>query len=239
MKPSSKTIPSKYSAFKLPKQDLYNSISRALLDACANGNLEESKRIERMISENNLSAPYLVNMTNQDGNTPLMLTIKNYKHETNRLRIIRGLLILEAEPNLFNNAGQNALMIASGEVLSRSIINTIMNHSTTFADPLATNVENQNSMSVASDKMKQKLIKYTITSKAKTLDGLTKLRNYLNAEENSELKSNIDPVNLAILDHNIYSLQNSMEISLAAEEEGRYSHRQSLKFRPYNESYSR
>ena len=42
-------------------------------------------------------------------------------------------------------------MIASGEILSRSIIKKIMLYSTTFADPLATNVENQNAMSVASD----------------------------------------------------------------------------------------
>lgn len=239
MKPSSKIIPSKYSAFKLLKQDLYNSISHALLNACTNGDLAESKRIWKMISGNNLSAPYLVNMTDHDGNTPLMLVIKNYNHEKDRLKIIQGLLILEAEPNLFNNAGQNALMITSGEVLSRNIISTIMHNSTTFADPLATNVENQNSMSVASDKMKQQLIKYAITSKAKTLDGLTKLRNYLNAEENSELKSNIDPVNLAILDHNISSMQNSAEISQAGAEQGEYSHRQSLKFRAYNESHSR
>ena len=53
-----------------------------------------------MISENNLSAPYLVNMTNQDGNTPLILVIKNYHQEPDRLKIIRGLLALEAEPNL-------------------------------------------------------------------------------------------------------------------------------------------
>lgn len=100
MKPNPTTIPSKYSAFKLPKQDLYNSISRALLIACANGDLAECKRIGNMISENNLSAPYLVNMTNQDGNTPLILVIKNYHQEPDRLKIIRGLLALEAEPNL-------------------------------------------------------------------------------------------------------------------------------------------
>ena len=94
-------------------------------------------------------------------------------------------------------------MIASGEILSRSIISKIMCYSTTFADPLATNVENQNAMSVASDEMRQQLIKYAITSKSKTLDGLNKLHHYLNAEENSELKSNIYTVNLTILDHNI------------------------------------
>jgi hypothetical protein len=92
---------------------------------------------------------------------------------------------------------------------------------------------------VASDEMRQQLIRYAITSKSKTLDGLNKLHHYLNAEENSELKSNIDPVNLTILDHNISSLQNSAELSQAEQKEGQYSHRQSVKFRPYNESYSR